>query len=114
MPSWKPLEFRGSSYRDLLSFPREAIHDAGFQLDKVQNGEEPDDWKPLPGVGRGAGEIRIWASDGTYRIVYVARFEAAIFVLHCFQKKTQRTSAHDIEVAAQRYRQLVREIKDGQ
>ncbi len=110
----KPLEFRNTSYKDLLSFPRSAIAEAGFQLDKVQRGKEPDDWKAMSSIGSGTMELRIWDPGGTFRIIYVAKFAGAIYVLHCFEKKTQKTSAHDIELAAWRYRELIQEIADGE
>lgn len=57
-------------------------------MDQVQQGREPDDWKPMPSIGTGVREIRIREASGAFRVIYVAKFEAAIFVLHCFQKKT--------------------------
>ena len=112
--STKPLIFRNSTYKDLLSLPAEVVHDAGFQLSKVQDGDEPDDWKPMPSVGQGVMELRLWQSGGTYRVIYIAKFAEAVFVLHCFQKKTEKTGTHDIELAAQRYKELVRELRDVQ
>ena len=79
--------------------------------DRVQRGLEPDDWKPLIAVGKGVKEIRIWDEAGTFRVVYVAKLEDAVYVLHCFQKKTQRTSKADIELAADRYKSLLRSKK---
>ncbi|RYE09270.1 MAG: type II toxin-antitoxin system RelE/ParE family toxin [Hyphomicrobiales bacterium] len=110
----KPLEFRNTSYKDLLSFPRAAIAEAGFQLDKVQQGREPDDWKPMSSIGAGAMELRLWEEGGTFRVVYVAKLADAVYVLHCFQKKTQKTPAHDIDLAARRYRELIKEVGNGQ
>jgi phage-related protein len=112
--STKPLIFRNTTYKDLLSLPAQVIHDAGFQLSKVQDGDEPDDWKPMPSVGQGVMELRLWQSSGTYRVVYVAKFAEAVFVLHCFQKKAEKTESRDIELASQRYKELVRELRDGQ
>lgn len=107
----KPLEFRGSALSDLRSFPGAAKREAGFQLDRVQRGLEPDDWKPTATVGQGVREIRIRDEDGAFRIIYVAKFAEAVFVLHCFQKKSQRTAREDIALATQRYKELVRELK---
>lgn len=70
----------------------------------MQVGREPADFKPLPAVGSGAYEIRIRDAAGAFRAVYVAKFEKAVYVLHAFQKKTQKTSRADIELAVQRYR----------
>jgi phage-related protein len=86
----KIIKFVGSSQDDIRNFPAEARRDAGFQLHFVQAGQKPSDWKPLKVVGSGAIEIRIHR-EGEWRIVYVAKFERAIYVLHAFEKKTQRT-----------------------
>ena len=103
----KPVEFLGDSRDALLQFPRSSRRNAGFQLDKVQRGLDPDDWKPLKTVGAGVAEIRMRDAAGAYRIIYIARLADAIFVLHCFRKKSRRTSAGDIEVARGRYKQLM-------
>jgi phage-related protein len=103
----KELLWVGSSYDDLLEFPREARRSAGFELGKVQAGLEPEDWKPFDSVGAGTREIRIRDITGIYRVMYVAKFEEAIYVLHCFQKKTQATSKHDKDIAEARYRAAV-------
>lgn len=106
----KPVEFRGSSLDDLRGFPLDAKREAGHQIDLVQNGIDPDDWKPMGGVGSGAKEIRIRDATGAFRVIYVAKFADAIYVLHCFQKKTEQTSKHDIDLAEERYRDLKREL----
>ncbi len=103
----KPIRRVGSAYDDLLAFPREARKEAGFQFGKVQAGLEPTDWKPFDDLGAGTREIRIRDASGIYRVIYVARFEEAVYVLHCFQKKTQATSKHDKGVAETRYRAMV-------
>ncbi len=107
----RDLEFVGSSYDDLIAFPQDARHEAGYQLDRVQQGEEPKDWKPMSSIGTGVREIRIREASGAFRIVYVAKLEAAVYVLHCFQKKTQKTEQRDIDLAAKRYRQLLKELE---
>ena len=101
----KPLNFIGSSLDDLRNFPEEARKAAGFELYAVQRELEPRDWKPMPRIGRGVKEIRIHVL-GEWRIIYVAKFEDAVHVLHSFQKKTQKTSQHDIEIARKRYKQI--------
>lgn len=101
----KPLDFIGSSLDDLRNFPEEARKAAGFELFAVQRGLEPSDWKPMPSIGRGVKEIRIHIL-GEWRVIYVAKFEDAVHVLHSFQKKTQKTSQHDIEIARKRYKQI--------
>jgi phage-related protein len=106
----KPVEFRGSALDDLRAFPQAARREAGYQLDRVQHGREPDDWKPMSTVGRGVREIRIRDAAGAFRVLYVAKFDDAVYVLHCFQKKTQKTSKADLNLAAQRYRDLLKEL----
>lgn len=101
----KPLKFVGSSLDDLRDFPEEARRMAGFELRAIQNGFEPRDWKPIQSVGTGAKEIRIHIL-GEWRIIYVAKFNDAVYVLHAFQKKTQKTNQRDIELASGRYRQI--------
>jgi phage-related protein len=104
----KALLWVGTSYADVLAFPETVRRLAGFQLGKVQAGLDPDDWKPFGQVGPGTREIRLRVEDGIFRVMYVAKFEEAIYVLHCFEKKTQTTSAHDKAVAETRYRAVVR------
>lgn len=106
----KPVEFRGSSLDDLRSFPLTARREAGYQLDQVQSGQEPDDWKPMNTVGQGVKEIRIRDSAGAFRVIYIAKFADAVYVLHCFQKKTEKTSKTDLDLAAKRYRDLLQEL----
>ncbi len=106
----KPVVFTGSSLEDLRAFPENARREAGHQLDQVQRGFEPDDWKPMPTIGEGVREIRIRDKTGAFRVVYVAKFERAVYVLHCFQKKSQKTAQQDIELASQRFRELRRKI----
>ena len=101
----KPLRFVGSSLDDLRSFPAEARRQAGFELYAIQRGLDPSDWKPMKTVGSGVREIRIRVL-GEWRVLYVAKFADAVYVLHTFQKKTQKTRRNDIEIARQRYKQL--------
>lgn len=105
----KAVRFRGSALDDLRAFPELARREAGYQLDRVQNGQAPTDWKPMPTVGEGAQEIRIRDESGVFRVLYVAKFTDAIYVLHCFQKKTQKTSKMDLDLAARRYKDLAKE-----
>lgn len=111
MAEEKEIRWIGSSYADLLDFPLPAKRDAGFQLGKVQAGLEPDDWKPFDDVGAGVREIRIADRSGAFRVMYVAKFEEALYVLHCFQKKTQATSKQDKAIAEQRYKAVIAERK---
>jgi phage-related protein len=100
--------FLGDSLECLRDFPEDTRHDAGYQLEKVQRGEQPDDFKPLPSVGKGVEEIRVTDESGAYRVIYVARRAEAVYVLHAFQKKTQATSRRDVEVARKRLTQMSR------
>lgn len=104
----KKISFWGSSRDDLRSFPRDAKDVAGFQLNKVQHGEDPDDWKPMAIVGAGVREIRIRDAAGAFRVIYLAKLPDAVYVLHCFQKKTEETSQQDIALAQKRYKELMR------
>ena len=101
----KPLEFVGSSLDDLRKFPAEARRAAGFELGFVQRGLDPSDWKSMNEVGGGVREIRIHVL-GEWRVLYVAKFAEAVYVLHAFQKKTQKTRKEDVELARKRYRQI--------
>jgi phage-related protein len=107
----KPVVFRGSALADLRAFPDAARRQAGFQLDLVQNGRDPDDWKPMTTIGAGVREIRVRGEAGAFRVIYVAKVADAVFVLHCFEKKSQRTSRLDTELATRRYKDLVKELK---
>lgn len=98
----KPVVFVGDSLKRLREFPEDARHDAGYQLDKVQRGEPPDDFKPMPSIGKGVEEIRVWDDSGTYRVIYTARLADAVYVLHAFHKKTQGTSKRDLDLARER------------
>ena len=102
------VKFCGSSRGDLRGFPEDARREAGQQLFQVQLGEDPDDWKPMETVGGGVREIRIRDESGIYRVMYVAKFSDAIYVLHCFEKKTQKTAPGDLALARRRYKELVR------
>ena len=107
----KPIDWRGSSLENLRAFPEFARRDAGYQLRKLQRGEMPDDWRPFVVVGPGTSEIRIASHDGWFRIMYVAKFEEAIYVLHCFRKSTRQTSSEDVQIAGKRYKALVADRK---
>lgn len=102
----KPLHFMGSSHDDLKAFPEEARRDAGFNLDFVQRGFEPENWKPMRTVGPGVNEIRVRDASGAYRVIYLATRPEAVYVLHCFQKKTEKTSQRDIDLAQQRFKAI--------
>ena len=110
----KDVHFEGSSLDDLKNFPASARREAGFELSNVQSGLQPTDWKPMSTVGTGVGEIRIKDEAGIYRMIYVARFEEAVNVLHAFEKKTRKTRKADIDLAKARYKALVGKRKRKQ
>lgn len=108
----KKAEFRGSSLDDLRAFPEDAKREAGYQIDRVQNGLEPDDFKPMTTVGRSVYEVRVRDQSGAFRVIYIFKFESCVYVLHCFQKKTQKTSRKDLDLAKNRLLELMKELHD--
>lgn len=106
----KNVEFRGSSLSDLRDFPNPARREVGYQIDKVQNGKDPDDWKPMDTIGAGVREVRVQDESGAYRALYVAKFEQTVYVLHCFKKTTRETSKADKDLATKRYKELIKEL----
>jgi phage-related protein len=107
----KLLSFFGGSRNDYMDFPASIRNKAGFQLDRVQRGLDPEDWKPMTTIGSSVKEVRLKDNSGAYRVIYVATFAEAVFVLHAFQKKSQRTPKRDIDLAAQRFKDLARSLK---
>jgi phage-related protein len=108
-PSVKPIDWRGTSKKVLLSLCYEVKKTAGFELHRVQYGLEPRHWKPRNDLGSGIVEIRIDNDNNQYRIMYVATFVESVYVLHCFTKKTQKTSRIDNEIVMLRYKEIVKE-----
>lgn len=107
--------FVGSAAEDLRAFPQVARHRAGYALFLVQQGDEPRDWKPMPTVGPGCREIRIRdEGSNAYRVIYVCATAEAVWVLHCFAKKTQRTAKADLDLAAIRYRAMRTSATEGE
>ena len=102
----KRLAFLGDSLEQLRGFPRDARQDMGYQLEQVQAGLAPADWKPMPSVGIGVNEVRVRV-EGAFRALYVAKFPEAVYVLHAFQKKTRKTAGADIELARRRWKALM-------
>jgi phage-related protein len=103
----KSIRWAGSSLDDLRAFPGPARQQAGRQLGRLQQGLPPDDWRPMPSLGPGVAEIRLHA-DGEHRVLYVAKFAEAIYVLHVFEKRTQRTRHIDLALARKRLADVVR------
>lgn len=106
----KAMRWIGDSLDNVKEFSVEGRREAGHQLGRVQEGEDPADWKPMETVGAGVREIRIRV-EKAYRVLYVAKFSEAIYVIHAFEKKTQKTSKADLDLASNRYRQLANERK---
>ncbi|MDP3089588.1 MAG: type II toxin-antitoxin system RelE/ParE family toxin [Nitrospira sp.] len=104
----KPVHFVGSSRERLRDLPDDVRETVGHQLFKVQQGKEPDDWTPMPAVGLGVNEIRVRDESGGYRVLYLAKFEEAVYVLHVFEKRSQKTLNSDIRLAKGRYADLLR------
>jgi phage-related protein len=102
----------GSSHSDLKAFPDEARRDAGFNLDFVQRGLDPENWKPMKTAGPGVKEIRVRDATGAYRVIYLATRPEAVYVLHCFQKKTEKTSQHDIDLAEKRFKAIPKSTRN--
>lgn len=107
----KEVEFLGDSLKAISEFPKGARQDAGRQLERVQRGQAPIDFKPMPEIGKGVEEIRIREEVGAFRVIYTARLPDAVYVLHAFQKKTQKMSKRDIEIARFRFNKLTRGSK---
>lgn len=103
----KDVEFCGDSLQRIQQFPASAKSIAGHELNEVQEGREPSDYRPMPQIGRGVYEIRIRVEEGIFRTIYIAKFEEAVYVLHAFQKKTQQTPKRDIDLAKARLKQLI-------
>jgi len=106
-PPPKPIVWIGSTIHDMRRCPTEVQNEAGAELRTLQRGGMPSDWKPMPTVGPGVGEIRI-STQTEHRIFFVARFHEAIYILHVFEKRSRKTSTRDIELGRTRFRALVR------
>ena len=107
----KPIHWCASSHKDLLGFPKGVRQDAGYQLHLVQTGQDPLECSPLPHLGRGVMEIRVDEDTDTYRVIYIAKLEEAVYVLHCFQKKSKKGKKipkPDENVIKLRYKDVIR------
>ncbi len=102
----KDLLWIGSSFKTLTAFPKAVKQVAGFQLHLIQQGKDPNDWKPMPSIGAGVREIRVH-TEGEHRIIYLAKFEEGVYILHTFRKKTQRTAKKDLDIARARFREVI-------
>jgi phage-related protein len=106
----KTISWLGDSLETVRGYTDDTRDKIGRELRRVQAGLQPTDWKPMTTIGLGVQEIRIH-SENEYRVIYVAKFAEAIYVLHAFQKKTQTTAPRDIAMATRRYRALANERK---
>lgn len=102
----KPIVWLGDSLQRIRDFAPQARHEAGVQLGLVQAGEQPADWKSMPSIGLGVSEIRVRAG-GAFRVIYMAKFLEAVYVLHAFEKKSRKTARTDVELARMRFRALI-------
>ena len=107
----KQVKWLGDSRERIRDFHDVLRHEAGYQLERAQAGKEPKDWKPMPSVGIGVNEIRVRDDSGAFRVIYVAKFAEAVYVLDAFQKKSRKTQKSDLDVARKRFRDLVQERK---
>jgi phage-related protein len=107
----KPLVWLGNTRRDIRTCPADARRRSGFQLRRVQQGFDPDDWKPMTSVGQGVREIRV-QTELAHRVFYVAMFDEAVYVLHAFEKRTRKTPPHEVRLARDRYRALLEKRAD--
>lgn len=108
----KKIAFIGTSLKDLKEFPESARSDAGYALRETQKGNDPSDWKPMSTIGTGVKEIRVKDEHGIFRVVYIVKYMDRVNVLHAFQKKTQKTTKKDIELAKQRLKLVLEEVKN--
>lgn len=104
----KPVRFLGDSRERIRGFPAAIRLDVGYEIETLQRGGQPRDFKPMPTVGVGVEEIRARSGLGAYRVIYTARLADEIIVLHAFQKKSRGTSRLDLQIARTRFNQLKR------
>lgn len=102
----KKVIFVGAALDELKGFPEKARKEDGSQLFRVQLGDDPENWKPMPTIGSGVREFRIRDSNGAFRVIYLAQRKNFVFVLHCFQKKTQKTEQRNLALAKQRLKEV--------
>jgi phage-related protein len=99
--SEKPVAWLGSTLADVRAFPKQARERLGYALDRVQRGMEPPDGRPMPSIGVGVHELRVRIGR-QFRLIYIATYAEAVYVLHAFEKKSQKTSRRDLELARKR------------
>jgi phage-related protein len=104
----KPVRFLGDSLQCLRAFPAAVRHDIGFQIEALQQGRQPNDFKPMPSIGKGVEELRVRDASGAFRVIYTTRMADAVYVLHAFQKRSRATAQRDVDIARKRYATLQR------
>ncbi len=107
----KPLEFLGDSLDVLKTFPIPAIKEIGHELNEVQEGRDPSNWKPMKTIGPGVREIRVSFDGDAFRTIYTVKLGETVYVLHVFQKKTRKTSKRDIELSQKRLKELTDHLR---
>ena len=107
----KLLSFFAGPWNDYMDFPASIRNKAGFQLDRVQRDLDPDNWKPMTSIGSDVMEVRLSDTSGAHRVIYVTTYSDAVFGLHALQKQTERTPKRDIDLAAERFKDLTRSLK---
>lgn len=113
MIATKPLGWRGDSYESLCRLSADLQDDLGYMLHQVQAGLVPSNYRPMGSIGKGVYELRASDADGIARVMYIAKYPEALYVLHVFQKKTQKTSKTDIDKASKRLSDLNKERNGG-
>lgn len=106
----KEVRWVGSSLEDQRALPSEVRRELGFDFRRVQQGKLPRDWKTIKALGSGVMEIRV-RLEGAFRLMYVAKYAEAVYVLLVFQKKARKTSELDVAVARRRLA-LVRRTRE--
>lgn len=111
----KPIEWMHGSVREQLrSWPTTARRTVGRQLNKVQKGEAPGHFREMPSIGLGVKEIKVVSDGDQYRLIYVAKFVEAVYVLHAItRKKTEKTRKKDLDIAKSRYRILIERRREA-
>ena len=98
--------WEGDAEKVISRFPDDVKRDLGFQLYKLQLGERPDDFKPMTSIGPGVYELRESDDRTWYRVIYLWKVGDTIYILHCFEKKTNKTSRPDVETAKLRLKRV--------
>jgi phage-related protein len=104
----KPLIWLGDSLERVREFAAMARKEIGFELWEVQQGMQPSDWKPMRPIGPGVQELRVRAGS-SYRVIYIATFREAVYVLHAFEKQSRKAAKPDVELARVRFRALTQD-----